>query len=254
MTQSPEQDLLHRLAQVHRQPVVRKGRNVAAGNLRGWSLEFTELVRHITAIPEFSAALALASGRTLVTIPKLANLYLVMRFATHVIPGDIVEFGSYRGGSALFMAHLLRSWGSTKKVFALDTFQGMPPTDQEIDMHRQGDFADVTMEDVMKARDEAGLRDQLVLVKGMFEDTWPAAREGRKFCLAHVDCDVYEAVKYVLEEMDESLSPGSYVIFDDPLFGSCLGAMEACEEVYIQTKRLHSEQTYPHLVFRPKGT
>ena len=253
MTQSSEPDLMQRLAVAHQRPVVRKGRNVAAGNLRGWSLEFSDLLQRIATIPEFAAAHRLAAGRSLVTTPKLANLFLIMRFTLHAIPGDVVEFGSYRGGSALFIAHLLRAWGSTKKVFALDTFEGLPPTDHEIDLHRSGDFADATLEEVTNARDAAGLADQLVLVKGLFEDRWPTLRKGRTFSLAHIDCDIYHAVKYVLQEIDDSLSPGAHVILDDPLFGSCLGAMEACEEVYIQTKGLHAEQTYPHLVFRPKG-
>jgi len=35
--------------------------------------------------------------------------------------------------------------------------------------------------------------------------------------------------------------------------GSGLGAMEACGEVYIQTRGLHAERTYPRRVFRPNG-
>ena len=176
-----------------------------------------------------------------------------MRFGLLNIPGDIIEFGSYRGGSALFMARLLRAWGSTKKVFACDTFEGMPPTDRDIDMHSKGDFADATLEEVKQARDAEGLSDQLVLVKGLFEETLPTLRQGRTFALAHVDCDICEPIKYVLREIDDYLSPGAYVVFDDPLFSSCLGAMEACEESYVQEKHLHAEQAYPHLVFRPKG-
>ncbi len=251
--QASKQDLLERLALAHQRPVIRKGRNVAAGNLRGWGLEFGDLLPAMMEIPEFAAAHALAAGRTLVTTPKLANLYLILRFAAQAIPGEVIEFGSYRGGSALFMALLLRSWGSAKKVFACDTFAGMPPTDRDIDMHRLGDFADATLEEVTSARDAAGLTEKLVLVKGLFEDTLPSVRQGRMFCLAHVDCDIYQPIRYVLREIDDFLSPGAYVVFDDPLFGSCLGAMEACEEAYIQMKGLHAEQAYPHLIFRPKG-
>jgi predicted O-methyltransferase YrrM len=255
MTQDSGQatELLERLAMAHQKPVVRKGRNVAAGNLRGWSLEFSGLMAHIASIPEFADAHALAIGRSLVTTPKLANLYLIMKYALQNVPGDIIEFGSYRGGSALFMARLLRIWGSTKKVFACDTYTGMPLTDETIDLHRIGDFSDVNINEIVAARDAAGLADQLVIVKGLFEDTFPDVKEGRSFSLVHVDCDIYQPIKYILREVDGSLSQGAYVAFDDPLFGSCLGAMEACEESYVQEKRLHAEQAYPHLVFRPKG-
>jgi predicted O-methyltransferase YrrM len=246
-------DLFAQIGHAHREPIIRKGRNVAAGNLRGWGLEFTDLLEHIATLPDFASAHSLASGRSLVTTPKLANLYLIMKFGLNVIPGDIIEFGSFRGGSALFMAKLLQGWGSNKKVYALDSYEGMPPTDVEIDMHRAGNFADVTIDEIAKIRDEQGLTDRLLLVKGLFEQSLPPLLKGRTFSLAHVDCDLYQSIKFVLRAIDGHLSPGSYVVFDDPLFGSCLGAMEACEEAYIQDKRLHAEQAYPHLVYRPNG-
>jgi predicted O-methyltransferase YrrM len=246
-------DLFERIRYAHREPVIRKGRNVAAGNLRGWGLEFTDLLQHIATLPDYASALSLASGRSLVTAPKLANLYLLMKFGLNVIPGDIIEFGSFRGGSALFMAKLLRQWGSKKKVYALDTYEGMPPTDIEIDMHRAGDFADATVEEIEQIRDKHGLNDRLVLKKGLFEHTLPHLLNEGMFSLVHVDCDIYHSIEFVLRAIDGHLSPGSYVVFDDPLFGSCLGAMEACEEVYIQGKGLHAEQAFPHLVYRPNG-
>lgn len=246
-------DLFARIGHAHREPIVRKGRNVAAGNLRGWGLEFTDLLQYIATLPDFASAHSLASGRSLVTTPKLANLYLIMKCGLAAIPGDIIEFGSFRGGSALFMAKLLQGWGSSKRVYALDTYEGMPPTDIEIDMHRAGDFADATIDEIAQVRDEQGLTDRLMLVKGLFEQSLPPLLNGHTFSLVHVDCDIYHPIKFVLRAIDGHLSAGSYVAFDDPLFGSCLGAMEACEEVYIQGKGLHAEQVYPHLIYRPSG-
>jgi hypothetical protein len=42
------------------------------------------------------------------------------------IKGDIFEFGVYRGGSLLAMSLLLKRIGSTKKIYAFDTFSGFP--------------------------------------------------------------------------------------------------------------------------------
>jgi hypothetical protein len=246
--------LVNRVAAAHANPVVRKGRNVAAGNLRGWGLEFSDLAIEVSEQSDFRAAQALATGRTLLTAPKLVNLYLIMKYGLNSVAGDIVEFGSYRGGSALFMAQLLKMWGSEKRVFACDTFDGMPSTDPAIDLHNSGDFGDSQFSEIEAKRDAAGLVNYLVLVKGLFEKSLPSLKCDKTFSLAHVDCDIYEATKYVLREVGCSLAPGAYVVLDDPLFGSCLGAMEACEEVYLHEKRLHAEQVYPHLVFRPNGT
>ncbi|HTB43462.1 MAG TPA: hypothetical protein VK741_07555, partial [Acetobacteraceae bacterium] len=84
-------------------------------------------------------------------------------------------------------------------------------------------------------------------------DTLPELQQGKQFSLVHVDCDIYDAIRFVLARIDAHLVPGAYVVFDDPLYSSCLGAMEAVEETYVQGRGLFSEQVYPHLVFRPKG-
>ena len=69
-------------------------------------------------------------------------------------------------------------------------------------------------------------------------------------CLAHVDCDIYDAVAYSYEQVKPYLTNGAYPIFDDPLVPSCIGAFEAVEELLVRRNGLHAEQVFPHLVFR----
>jgi hypothetical protein len=42
---------------------------------------------------------------------------------------------------------------------------------------------------------------------------------------------------------------GGYVILDDALHGSCLGALQAVEDWIVETN-VRAEQAYPHLVYR----
>jgi hypothetical protein len=49
--------------------------------------------------------------------------------------------------------------------------------------------------------------------------------------------------------MDE----GGYWVFDDGHISSCLGATEAIEELVIRRDRRHSEQIFPHFVFRNRS-
>jgi len=44
--------------------------------------------------------------------------------------------------------------------------------------------------------------------------------------------------------------PGGYIVLDDALFSSCLGATEVVEDLMIRRDGLNSEQIYPHYVFR----
>lgn len=166
------------------------------------------------------------------------------------ISGNLIEFGAFRGGTSLMMAPLLKQLGSNRKVYALDTFAGMPETDPVLDAHTPGGFFEANYEDLMAVRDRHGL-DNLVILKGLFQDTVSQIPvEDRKFFFAHVDCDIYESVKFSINYTAEHAVPGAYLVFDDPLVHDCLGAFQALEEELVQKRGLFAEQVYPHLVYR----
>lgn len=228
-------------------------RDIRAGILRGAHLEFTypEMDRRIAADSVFQRAWALLKERkTLVSRAKLFNLFLILRYAL-AEDSNVIEFGSYRGGSAVFMASVLRDLARKSKVFALDTFAGMPATDPIRDGHGSGEFADCDYPGLQALARRNALEGHLQLVKGRFEDTLPGVlSDGMKFALAHVDCDIYSGVKYAAGAIKPAMQPGGYIIFDDPLHGSCLGAFDAVAETLMLEDRLLPEQVYPHMVFR----
>jgi hypothetical protein len=65
-----------------------------------------------------------------------------------------------------------------------------------------------------------------------------------------LDCDLKDAVAYAFEASRPYMLPGGYWVFDDALYPSCIGAMEAIEQYVIRRAGLSCEQNYPHLVFR----
>jgi len=230
-----------------------RGRDVRAGHLRGWGLEFGDLSTSIQSDHVWQLALKLAVERgTLLPVAKLANIYLILKYAVPRTGAlNVIEFGSFKGGCAVFMATLLREWGREGKVLALDTYEGMPKTDATLDLHSEGDFRDCDEAGLRKFIADNNLSSQVELAKGLFDQTLPGIiASGMKFALAHCDCDIYSGVKYVCCEVDKYLIEGGHMVFDDPLFGSCLGAFTAVEEELIQDRRLYAEQVYPHLVYR----
>jgi hypothetical protein len=228
------------------------GRDIGAGHLRGWGLEFGELHERLASDPIYRAAIQAAQDRgSLVSAHKLANLYLIIRYAIPEDAGDIYEFGSFRGGSAVFMGTLLKHLGRRTKVFAFDTFEGMPETNPTRDLHSAGDFRDAGYQELVEYIRNTGLEPYVETVRGMFSDTLPGVlARGGKVALSHVDCDIYEPIKYVIRTSLDAMTPGSHIVFDDPLFGSCLGAFDAVQELVIRELNLTAEQAYPHLVFR----
>jgi hypothetical protein len=230
---------------------IRRGRNVYEGYQRGWGLQFGNLRKQVLCDPLYKQANAAARGRIIMSEEKRMNIFLLLRFFLGGLPmGDIVEYGSYRGGSAIFMAYLVKRLYPGMKVFSLDTFEGMPATDKDVDAHSAGDFRDVDLDKLQARVAELGL-DNLILVKGLFENTNEAVMaQANKIRLAHIDCDIAPAVKFSYEGVCPFMVHGGYFVFDDATVSSCIGATEVVEDLLIRRDGLNSEQIWPHFVFR----
>jgi Macrocin-O-methyltransferase (TylF) len=231
-------------------PGVRKGRVPRDGYQRGLLLQLAALGDFVRSERLYNfAAQEGARLHALISEEKRINLYLILtRFLPKLPVQNIVEFGCFRGGTALFMALVLREVAPGATVYALDTFEGMPPVDGTIDTHRQGDFVETTIQGFRDRIEACGLTN-IVPVKGLFEETFPKLPENLKFGLAHIDADIYSAIKYAQDAVWPCMTEGGYVVYDDADISSCLGATEAVEDL-IQEKRVHCEQIWPHFVFR----
>jgi hypothetical protein len=230
---------------------VRKGRNVKEGYQRGWGLQYGGLIEKVLNDPLYREAFAVAGDRTIVGQENRMNIFLLLRFFLDKIPfGHIIEYGAYRGGNAIFMAYVVQKLYPGMRVYALDSFEGMPLTDHNIDAHAAGEFSDIDFERLQARVVELKLYN-LVLVKGLFEDTNDGVMaDAGKFSLAHIDCDIASAVRYSYEGVKPFMVNGGYVVFDDANVSSCMGATEVVEDLLIRRDGLNSEQIWPHFVFR----
>ena len=79
------------------------GRNAREGYQRGWALQFNAAFRQeIVDDAIFLRAFEKAHNRTVVDIARLMNVFLIVRFFFDRLSSqNIVEFGTYRGGSAM---------------------------------------------------------------------------------------------------------------------------------------------------------
>ncbi|WP_417470610.1 TylF/MycF/NovP-related O-methyltransferase [Maricaulis sp.] len=230
---------------------LRFGRSVYAGYQRGWGLEFGGLREKILADPLYQEASALAGNRSVVSEPRRMNMFLLLKYFLGELPmGDVIEYGSYRGGNAIFMAYIAKKLHPGMKIYALDTFEGMPETDAAVDAHKLGDFNDANYTEIADFVAKSGL-DNLVLVKGLFEDTnAELMKTVKKVRMAHIDCDIKPAVEFSYENVKKKMVEGGYYVFDDATVSSCIGATEVIENLVIRRDGLNSEQIWPHFVFR----
>ena len=163
---------------------------------------------------------------------RLRGLYrAVHHMLSHDIPGDVVECGTARGGSAALMGLALRELGSPRRLWVFDTFEGLPaPTENDPDF----DIAKLysgscrgTLDEVTALFETLGILDRSVLVKGLFQDTLPGASIGR-IAVLHLDGDWYESVRVCLESLYDRVSAGGVIQIDD--YGHWEGARKAVDE------------------------
>lgn len=238
------------LPQIGTPDTVAGGRSTRDGYQRGWGLMHAGLMQAVAEHPLYREAAEASGGWSLLVEAKRMNLFLILtNFFERLDGRDVIEFGSYRGGNALFMAYVMKALHPKATVYACDTYAGMPITDSGRDLHGAGDFAEASYDALRKRRDKLKLKN-LEIVKGLFQDTFPGiARKSPRFGLAHIDCDIYSGVKYAQDAVWPHMAPGGYVVYDDADAPSCIGATEAVEELVME-RRLHSEQVWPHWVFR----
>ncbi len=174
---------------------------------------------------EFQAIRREMEGNTLVSD---VDAYFSYRAAlgTLKLAGEVAEVGVYKGGTARMLAKIFAPTGKTVHLF--DTFAGMPAVDPAKDLHRAGDFADVSLESVRKYLSDCP---NVRLYQGFFPAT-SGPIEDSAFCFVHVDVDIYQSVLDCCRFFYPRLVPGGVLIFDDYGRHSCPGATMAVDEFF----------------------
>lgn len=130
------------------------------------------------------------------------------------ISGDMVELGSLTGMTASVIQRTLQDFGSDKRLYLFDSFEGLPPIQpQDGECPLKPENFKTNPEHTVRRFEDLGL-DQPVMVPGWFSDTLPH-RLPQQICFAHVDGDLYSSVRESLEAIYPRLGPGAVVLVDD---------------------------------------
>ncbi|MGI9069212.1 MAG: TylF/MycF/NovP-related O-methyltransferase [Pyrinomonadaceae bacterium] len=189
-------------------------------------------IRDLVVPGEFAEFYRLVHPYTMCGRARLRRLHTGVRHVVEKnIPGDIVECGVAFGGSAALLGLTLKSMDAHRKLWAFDTFEGLPaPTEDDPDYTVANEFtgayrSEVT--DVSRLFERLGILENTVFVKGMFQDTVPGSGIG-KIAVLHLDGDWYESVKVCLDHLYDRVSSGGIIQIDD--YGHWAGARKAVDE------------------------
>lgn len=169
-------------------------------------------------------------AETMVGRARLANVLDCASVAlADGVAGDFVETGVWRGGTSIFLRAVLEVLGGPddigRRVWACDSFQGLPEATLEIDVPMQFHTFEplsVGVDAVRANFDRYGLLDdRVIFVEGWFRDTLPSL-DVERIAVLRLDGDMYESTMDALVALEPKVSPGGFVIVDD------YGGIEAC--------------------------
>lgn len=143
------------------------------------------------------------------------------------LKGDLAELGVYKGNTAVLLAAIARRIGTT--AYLLDTFGGFSPDDlQGIDRDKRMQFEDISLPAVRARVGEQNVR----FVAGHFPESAAELPEGARFCLVHLDCDLYAPFRAALAYFYPRLVPGGFLVMHDYSSLHWNGAEQAVDEFF----------------------
>ncbi|HEY6946520.1 MAG TPA: TylF/MycF/NovP-related O-methyltransferase [Candidatus Acidoferrum sp.] len=175
----------------------------------------------------------LVRRNTMLTEVRLESLArLARRLEDEQIPGDIVECGVYKGGTAALLARTATHSRLPRTLWLFDVFGGMPPAsaaDGPSAARWVGSLKSTAPRVERLLRRTGANLSRVRIVPGLFQQTFPAVRVP-EIALLNLDADWYESVKLCLATFYDSVVPRGFISIDD--YGAWPGCRLAVDEFF----------------------
>jgi O-methyltransferase len=127
------------------------------------------------------------------------------------IAGDIVECGTWKGGSAANLSLICKMTGRKLRIY--DSFRGLPPNvEGEKEIYEEGDYRG-TLDEVKENIRRYGAIDVCEFIEGWFEDTLP--NHNTPVLLAFLDVDIESSLETCVHYLWNHLTEKGYIFIDE---------------------------------------
>ena len=192
------------------------------------------------------------------------------------VMGDVCEFGVYTGRSFATLAHLHNTYGvtenrvnaqdtPTRTFYGFDSWEGLPADSENHPRWVQGLFKCnhsyhptiaqqdvVTPEHVSAFFKSVGIDTPHVLVKSSYDELDKLPETINSIALCHIDCDLFDSTKIVLNLIKSKLVNGSIIMFDDWYNykgDPTKGEQRAFREFLQENTHIHAEEFIRYATF-----
>jgi hypothetical protein len=180
---------------------------------------------------------------------------------TSEIRGEIVEFGIFKGNSFfrwIKFRDLLEQTNS-RKIIGFDIFGDFPEANFEEDKLKRDAFVEetqggksISFEEITALLKEQNLEQNVEIVKGDILktlDTYIEDNPHLKISLLHIDVDLYEPSKIILEKLYSKVTKGGIIVLDD--YGAFAGTNKAVDDFFedkVEIKKLPYSHAIAYIV------
>lgn len=180
---------------------------------------------------------------------------------TSDIRGEILEFGIFKGNSFFRWIKFrdLLEQTSSRKIIGFDVFGDFPEANFEDDKLKREAFVretkggkSISYEEITSLLQKQNLHNNVEIVKGDILktlDQYVNNNPHLKISLLHIDVDLYEPTKFILEKLYDRVTKGGIIILDD--YGAFAGANKAVDDFFeskIEIKKLPFSNAISYIV------
>ena len=195
--------------------------------------------------PKFVAAERLTRPYTLVDVLRQHEIWVMVGQSAKLGSGNILEVGVWRGGTGLLIAEAMRHFAVSGTLYLADTFSGVVKAGDNDSRYSGGEHADVTRAEIEALFTTHG--HDVRILTGIFPEDTASAFHGR-IKLLHIDVDVYQSARDVVEWCADRIVPGGIVIFDDYGFSGTDGIARLCEEYELDDRFIFLSNVNGHAI------
>jgi len=162
---------------------------------------------------------------TFLDIYRLYELFYLAK-SVSALKGDFLEVGVAAGGSGVMLVRIIKSMNVEKKIFLADTFTGVVNTSIKDTAYQDG-MHSFKEDVVINLLEKFECINNSIILKGIFPKENYQHFDNNSLCFVHIDVDVYQSTKDVLEFVNNKVVKNGLIIIDDYGFAGCEGATQA---------------------------
>jgi len=180
---------------------------------------------------------------------------------TSEVRGEIMEFGIFKGNSFfrwIKFRDLLEQTNS-RKIIGFDIFGDFPEANFKEDKLKRDAFVEetkggksISFEEITNLLKEQGLQKNVEVIKGDILQTLDKYLDDNphlKISLLHIDVDLYEPSKVILEKLYSKVTKGGIIVLDD--YGAFAGTNKAVDDFFennVEIKKLPYSHAISYIV------